>query len=113
MDIFDGILDYEGLGHSVGIHTASDDNAHRLATRTKVARVLVNQAHTYGNGGGMDNGLPFTLSMGCGTWAGNSISENMSIKNFVNKTVLVKTFDKAVPERAAMFGALYDEALDA
>lgn len=113
MDIVDGILDYEGLGHSVGIHTASDDNAHRLAARTKVARVLVNQAHTYGNGGGMDNGLPFTLSMGCGTWAGNSISENMSIKNFVNKTVLVKTFDKAVPERAAMFGALYDEALDA
>jgi sulfoacetaldehyde dehydrogenase len=113
MDIVNGILEYEGIGHSVGIHTASDEVAHRLAARTKVARVLVNQAHTFGNGGGMDNGLPFTLSMGCGTWAGNSISENMSIKNFVNKTILVKTFDKAVPERAAMFGDLYDKALDA
>ena len=112
MDIVNGILDYEGVGHSVGIHTASDEIAHRLAAQTKVARVLVNQAHTFGNGGGMDNGLPFTLSMGCGTWAGNSISENMSIKNFVNKTILVKTFDKAIPERAAMFGDLYDQALD-
>ena len=73
----------------------------------------MNQAHTFGNGGGIDNALPFTLSMGCGTWAGNSISENLSIKNFVNKTTLVKTFDKAMPERAEIFGNLYDTALDA
>lgn len=112
MDICDQILNYEGLGHSVGIHTANDKNAHRLAARTKVARVLVNQAHTFGNGGGMNNGLPFTLTMGCGTWAGNSISDNLSIKNFVNKTVLVKTFDKAIPERVEMFGDLYDAELD-
>jgi sulfoacetaldehyde dehydrogenase len=112
MDIVDGILAYEGIGHSVGIHTASDSNAHRLAARTKVARVLVNQAHAFGNGGGLDNALPVTLTMGCGTWAGNSISENMSIKNFVNKTVLVKTFDKYIPERSDMFGTFYDKTLD-
>ena len=113
MDIVDGILEYEGVGHSVGVHTTSNANAHQLAARTKVARVLVNQAHAFGNGGGMDNGLPFTLTMGCGTWAGNSISENMSIKNFVNKTVLVKTFHKHIPEAADMFGARYDKTLDA
>lgn len=112
VNITNGILDYEGIGHSVGIHTASDEVAHLIAARTKVARVLVNQAHTFGNGGGLNNGLPFTLSMGCGTWAGNSISENLSIKNFVNKTILVKTFHKAVPERASMFGYLYDRELD-
>ena len=44
-----------------------------------VVRVLVNQAHTFGNGGGFDNGLPFTLSMGCGTWAGNTITENLNL----------------------------------
>ena len=113
MDICSGILDYEGIGHSVGIHTRNDETAHSLASRMNVARVLVNQPHAFGNGGAMDNGLPFTLSMGCGTWAGNSISENLNIMNFVNKTTLVKTFDKTVPERAEIFGGLYDQNLDA
>jgi sulfoacetaldehyde dehydrogenase len=112
MDICSGILDYEGIGHSVGIHTQNDEMAHSLARRMNVARVLVNQAHTFGNGGGMDNGLPFTLSMGCGTWAGNSISENLNIMNFVNKTTLVKTFNKTVPERAEIFGNFYNHNLD-
>lgn len=112
MDMVHAILDHEGIGHSVGIHTASTDHAQRLAADTKVARVLVNQAHTFGNGGGFDNALPFTLSMGCGTWAGNSISDNLSIKNFVNKTVLVQTYDKRVPEKPIAFGAFYEEGLD-
>ena len=72
------ILDYQGRGHSVGIHTRRPERARELADELDVVRVLVNQAHTFGNGGGFDNGLPFTLSMGCGTWAGNSISENLS-----------------------------------
>ena len=49
-----------------------------LAAELDVVRVLVNQAHTFGNGGGFNNGLTFTLSMGCGTWAGNTISENLN-----------------------------------
>ena len=70
------ILNYQGKGHSCGIHTTNLAHARELAEEIDVARVLVNQAHTFGNGGGFDNGLPFTLSMGCGTWQGNSISEN-------------------------------------
>ena len=54
----------------VGIHTCRPERARALAAELDVVRVLVNQAHTFGNGGGFDNGLPFTLSMGCGTWAG-------------------------------------------
>src|SRR5262245_32195931 len=67
------ILEYQGKGHSCGIHTKDLDHARELAEDIDVVRVLVNQAHTFGNGGGFDNGLPFTLSMGCGTWQGNSI----------------------------------------
>lgn len=106
------ILHYEGLGHSVGIHTKDPDMPHKLAQRIKVARVLVNQAHTFGNGGGLNNGLPFTLTMGGGTWAGNSICENLSIKHFVNKTVLTKTFDKPQQQASTVFGDVYDPALD-
>jgi sulfoacetaldehyde dehydrogenase len=86
--ISNDILDYEGVGHSVGIHCSNPTYARRLARSSKVARVLMNQAHTFGNGGGFNNALPFTLSMGCGTWAGNSISENLSYKNFINTTTL-------------------------
>ena len=98
------ILDYQGIGHSCGIHTAEPDHARRLAEELKVVRVLVNQAHTFGNGGGFDNGLNFTLSMGCGTWAGNSISENLNWRHFVNLTHLVTTIPEDKPDEEALFG---------
>ena len=59
-----------------------------LAEELDTARVLVNMAHTFGNGGGFDSGLNFTLSMGCGTWQGNSISENLNYRHFLNITQL-------------------------
>jgi sulfoacetaldehyde dehydrogenase len=98
------ILDYQGIGHSCGIHTAEPDHARRLAEELKVVRVLVNQAHTFGNGGGFDNGLNFTLSMGCGTWAGNSISENLNWRHFVNLTHLVTTIAEDKPGEDTLFG---------
>ncbi len=101
------ILNVTGLGHSVGIHTADLDHAHQLAARTDVVRVLVNQAHTFGNGGGFDNSLPFTLSMGGGTWAGNTISDNLSWKNFINITHLVTTIPEDKPSEEELFGAYW------
>lgn len=92
-----GILDFQGAGHSCGIHTADDERARLVADRLKVARVLVNQAHAQGNGGGFDNGLGFTLTMGAGTWAGNSISENLSYRHFLNLTRLARTIPPREP----------------
>lgn len=106
------VLEYEGAGHSAGIHTSKRERATELASKLNVARVLVNQAHTFGNGGGFDNALPFTLTMGCGTWGRNSISENLSIKNFVNTTVLVETFDKPMITAAEAFGSFYNSHQD-
>ena len=74
-----------------------------LAADLDVVRVLVNQAHTFGNGGGFDNGLPFTLSMGCGTWAGNSIAENLNWRHFINVTHLVATIPEDRPSEEALF----------
>ena len=93
------LLDHQGRGHSVGIHTRRPERARELAAELDVVRVLVNQAHTFGNGGGFDNGLPFTLSMGCGTWAGNSISENLNWRHFINVTHLVTTIAGGPAER--------------
>ena len=98
------ILDHQGAGHSVGLHTKDMARARKLAEGTDVVRVLVNQAHTFGNGGGFDNGLNFTLSMGCGTWGGNSITENLNYKHFLNITHLVTTIPEDRPSEDALFG---------
>ena len=101
------ILDVTGRGHSVGIHTADMDRARELAADTDVVRVLVNQAHTFGNGGSFENTLPFTLSMGGGTWAGNTISENLNYRHFINITHLVTTIPEDKPSEEELFGAYW------
>jgi sulfoacetaldehyde dehydrogenase len=107
VDHLNVILDVCGKGHSVGIHTNTPANATKLAEEIDVVRVLVNQAHTFGNGGSFDNGLNFTLTMGCGTWAGNSISDNLNYSHFINVTHLVKTIPEDRPSEAELFGAYW------
>ncbi|MCK6451958.1 MAG: aldehyde dehydrogenase family protein [Alphaproteobacteria bacterium] len=101
------ILAYQGMGHSCGIHTAEMTHARMLAETLDVVRVLVNQAHTFGNGGSFDNGLNFTLSMGCGTWARNSISENLNWRHFINITHLSTTIPEDRPSEEDLFGGLW------
>jgi len=101
------ILEYQGKGHSCGIHTKNAGHAREIAEDIDVVRVLVNQAHTFGNGGGFNNGLPFTLSMGCGTWQGNAISENLNWRCFVNITHLVTTIPEDKPSEEQLFGAYW------
>ena len=99
------ILAWQGAGHSCGIHTEDAGHARRLAEELNVVRVLVNQAHTFGNGGGYNNGLNFTLSMGCGSWGGNSISENLNYRHFLNITHLVTTIPPDEPGERELFGS--------
>jgi sulfoacetaldehyde dehydrogenase len=101
------ILAHQGRGHSVGLHTKDVRRGRVLAERSDVVRVLINQAHTFGNGGGFDNGLNFTLSMGCGTWGGNSITDNLNYMNFLNITHLVTTIAEDKPSEEALFGAYW------
>jgi sulfoacetaldehyde dehydrogenase len=103
------ILDFQGKGHSCGLHSSDMDHARELAEDLPVVRVLVNQAHTFGNGGGFDTGLPFTLSMGCGTWGGNSISENLNYRHFLNITHLVTTIPEDKPSEEDLFGSYWEK----
>lgn len=101
------LMNFVGMGHSVGIHTKTQEHADELAEDLKVVRVLVNQPHTFGNGGSFTNGLNFTLSMGCGTWAGNSISDNLNYRNFINVTHLVREIPEDKPSEDDLFGAYW------
>lgn len=105
--ILRSILAYQGRGHSCGIHTRDLARARRLAETQDVVRVLVNFAHTFGNGGGFNSGLNFTLSMGCGSWQKNSITENLSYRHFLNITHLVRPIAEDRPEESELFGAYW------
>ncbi|MCX7893465.1 MAG: aldehyde dehydrogenase family protein [Burkholderiales bacterium] len=98
------IYAYQGAGHSVGIHTADDAQPMRLAEELPVARVIVNQAHCIATGGSFDNGLPFSLSMGCGSWGKNSFSDNLNYRHFLNVTRIARPIPAVVPAEDEIFG---------
>ena len=101
------IYDYQGKGHSVSLHSKDDAQALRLGLELPVARVIVNQAHCFATGGSFDNGLPFSLSMGCGTWGGNSFSDNMHWRHFLNITRIARVIPERVPSEQEIFGGYF------
>jgi sulfoacetaldehyde dehydrogenase len=103
--IMRGIYSYQGNGHSCGIYTEDDAHVMKLGLEMTVARVIVKQAHTFATGGSFDNGLPFSLSMGCGTWGGNSFSDNLNYRHFLNITRVVRTIPSDEPTVDGLFGA--------
>jgi sulfoacetaldehyde dehydrogenase len=103
-ELVNAITAYQGLGHTCGIHTSSDRNVERLALATRTARVLVNQNLNEG-AGSPRNGLPFTLSLSCGTWGGNVTTENVNVRHFINLTWVSRPIEaKAVSEEALFAG---------
>ena len=75
--------------HRDVVEAAGDSPSERataLGLALPVARVIVNQVHCFATGGSYDNGLPFSLSMGCGTWGRNSFSDNLNYRHFLNVT---------------------------
>ncbi len=104
-NIMRGIYDYMGDGHSCGIYTEDESHIRRLGHEMTVCRVIVKQAHAIANGGSFDNGLPFSLTMGCGTWGGNSFSDNLNYKHFMNITRIVRVIPLREPTPEEIFGS--------
>ena len=98
---------FEGAGHSVGLHTAREERALELGLHLPVARVIVNQAHCIATGGSFDNGLPFSLSMGCGTWGKNNFSDNMALRHYLNITRVSRPITEHVPSEEEIFGDFF------
>lgn len=101
------IYAYMGAGHSVSLHTAQPQRALDLGLRLPVSRVIVNQAHAIATGGSFDNGLPFSLSMGCGTWGGNNFSDNMHWRHYVNITRVALPIAERVPTEDELLGRFF------
>ena len=97
----------QGAGHSIGLHSQDDSRAHKMAMAVPTCRVIVNQAHCFATGGSFDNGLPFSLSMGCGSWGGNSIDENFNWRHLVNKTVIARPIAPQEPTIDEIFSSYF------
>jgi len=102
------IYAFEGAGHSVGLHTRDPGRALQLGLTLPVARVIVDQAHCIATGGSFDNGLPFSLSMGCGTWGRNNFSDNLNYRHYLNITRVSRPIPERVPSEAELFGGYFE-----
>lgn len=109
VEMVKGITDLNGSGHSCGIHTTDEAHIVNLGERVNVSRIMVNQPHAYGNSGNYDNGMPFTLTLGCGTWGGNITTENINWKHYMNVTWISKPIDPVVPDMDKLFGAYWEK----
>jgi sulfoacetaldehyde dehydrogenase len=96
------ITDYQGHGHTCGIHTRNDDHVMALAMGTRTARVMVNQNLNEG-AGSPRNHLPYTLSLSCGTWGGNITTENVNARHFINLTWVSRPVQPRVISEEALF----------
>ena len=80
-----------GYGHtsSLYIHPAQKEKMAKHAAAMKTCRVLINTPSSHGGIGDLYNfKLAPSLTLGCGSWGGNSVSENVGVKHLINiKTV--------------------------
>ena len=106
------IYEVGGKGHSVGIYSFNNDHIHRLALAAPVSRIMVRQPQSKANAGAFTNGMPMTSSLGCGTWGGNIVSENISLKHYLNTTWVSFPIPEDRPTDAELFGEFYDPALE-
>ena len=103
-DIVRRLYAWQGAGHSVGLHSKRPEQALQLGSTLPVSRVIVDQAHCIATGGSFDNGLPFSLSMGCGTWGGNHFSDNLNVRHYLNITRISRPIAERVPSEEQIFG---------
>jgi len=85
----------EGAGHSAGIFTNNREHEIIMGMELPVCRIVVNQP-TIDAGGSLTNGLTPTVSLGCGSWGGNIISENLSFKHLLNVSRVSEPIERKI-----------------
>ncbi|RVU55214.1 aldehyde dehydrogenase family protein [Anaerosphaera multitolerans] len=111
LDKMRAIYEVGGKGHSCGIFSYDEDHINRLAMAAPVSRIMVRQPQSKANSGSATNGMPMTSSMGCGTWGGNIVSENIALKHYMNTTWVSVPIERDMPSDKELFGDFYDPEL--
>ncbi len=108
LKMVDQIYEVGGKGHSCGIYSFDDDHINQLGLIAPVSRIMVRQPQSKANAGAFNNGMPMTSSLGCGTWGGNSTSENINLKHYMNVTWVSRPIPEDRPSEAELFGEFFN-----
>ncbi|WP_368974231.1 bifunctional acetaldehyde-CoA/alcohol dehydrogenase [Caldifermentibacillus hisashii] len=84
------MLHYNGMGHSAVIHSQNEEVIREYGRKMKAGRVIVNQPSSQGAIGDIYNAYIPSLTLGCGTYGGNSVSTNVGTLNLINKKIMAK-----------------------
>ncbi len=104
LNLLKAITDHAGRGHSCGIHTFREDYIEQMSLEMNTSRVMVRQPQAPANGGNFFNGMPSTVTLGCGTWGGNITTENIYYKHFLNITWVSEPFPPQKPTDEEIWG---------
>ncbi|MFR5114165.1 bifunctional acetaldehyde-CoA/alcohol dehydrogenase [Turicibacter sanguinis] len=78
------MVEFKGLGHSAAIHTQDHDITVQFGLKCKAIRVIENAPSTFGGIGSVYNAFIPSLTLGCGSYGHNSVSNNVSAINLLN-----------------------------
>ena len=109
IDRVNEITQYQGKGHSCGIHSTDEKRIEEYALKTYTSRIMVRQPQCLANSGAWTNGMPMTLSLGCGTWGGNISGENITWKHLLNMTWVSYPIAANQPTDEELFGEVMNE----
>ena len=84
------MLELGGLGHSAVIHTGDMDVADQYGVEMRVGRIIVNSPSSQGAIGDIYNTNTPSLTLGCGSYGKNSVSQNVTTVNLINKKRIAK-----------------------
>ena len=101
---------FSGIGHSCALHSNKPEQWERLAEFIPTGRVNINMPNTIVNSGSWFAGHEFTTTIGCGTWTGNSHSDNINYRHFMNTTRMAVPIPEYVPTDEEVYGKYLDKA---
>lgn len=84
LDKAEALLEYGGLGHSAVIHSEDKEKIKEFSKKMKAGRIIVNSPSTHGAIGDIYNTNMPSLTLGCGSFGGNSTTANVSSVNLIN-----------------------------
>ena len=84
IDLAEKLIEFGGMGHSAVIHSEDENVIQEFSKKVKVGRIIVNSPSTHGAIGDIYNTNMPSLTLGCGTFGGNSTTSNVSSVNLIN-----------------------------
>lgn len=84
------MVEFGGLGHSAVVHTEKEQVVEAFRQRVKAGRLIVNSPSSQGAIGDIYNTNMPSLTLGCGSFGGNSVSTNVTVVNLMNKKRVAK-----------------------